>query len=359
MKMWNTLTKALAFFIVFLGICNSVLLTLSVISPHVPIDQGSIVSVLGLFFPIFFIVQIIITSIVGLLKRKVFWFLFFIVIISLPSFSKVYGFNFLSGGDDNIDKAVTVASFNMQFSKPISLLAEAEAEVQTEKFKQELKGHNDIDIMSVQEYGWRSKAIIESSLRYKYTHTIEGKTVGILSRYPIVNSGLVDFKSNIANTCLWADIVIDDDTLRCYSFHLESNRHDGHVPDMITQDGQETKTLSMMIGIVKHYTQFSVKRFSQIQMILNHVSKCDYPILLCGDLNDTPQSYNYKTLVDNYKDAFLEVGKGSGQTIESRVPLLRIDYILGSSDINFIDYKCDASLYSDHYMIKSAFVIGR
>ena len=143
------------------------------------------------------------------------------------------------------------------------------------------------------------------------------------------------------------------DTIRVYSYHLESNRHDGKMPKVIRQDSPEKKSMSIMVGIVKYYNGFSMKRFSQAQLITEHTSDCKYPIILCGDLNDTPQSYLYNYMRSYYKDAFLDKGKGSGKTIESRVPLLRIDYIFGNDEVNFKEYNSIHSTYSDHYMIKA------
>ena len=145
--------------------------------------------------------------------------------------------------------------------------------------------------MAVQEYGPLSQSFIDSTLSLNYIHTYKDKTVSILSKYPIVNSGMIDFKSNKANTCVWADIVVSTDTIRVYSYHLESNRHDGKMPKVIRQDSPEKKSMSIMVGIVKYYNGFSMKRFSQAQLITEHTSDCKYPIILCGDLNDTPQSY--------------------------------------------------------------------
>jgi vancomycin resistance protein VanJ len=351
--MWPTLIKYLGRFIVAGAICNTVLLLLSVLSPYVAIERDGLVSVCGLFFPVFFIIQVIGLVVIGFLRKKVFWLLLISLIVSLPAFSKIYGFNVLSGGDINEEEVITISSFNMQFSKPIAILSDNEATIHTQNFIKELEAYKDVDILAVQEYGMLSTYIMDSIFNYEYSHTVNNKAVGILSRYPIVDSGIVEFKSNKANTCLWADIAIKGDTLRCYSYHLESNRHDGQVPDVITENAPEEKSLSMMIGIVKYYNEFSLKRLGQVNMLIDHASNSPYPTILCGDFNDTAQSYIYSRMRDYYQDAFVEVGKGRGQTIESRLPLLRIDYIYGSYDIEFLTYDSDYTAYSDHYILKS------
>ena len=353
--MWNTLTKIIRVPLYLVFFLNCIALVLSIVSPYVPISSNSIVSTFGLFFPFFYIINVVILVCLIAIKDRLKWWPLFFFLISIPAFSHIFGFNLLNSSP--VVKPITIASFNMQFSKPIALLSEDDIEYQTLLFKNELSQHNDIDIMAVQEYGDVSRAIVESALAMEYDHTIPGMAVSILSKHPIVSSGIVDFQSNVANTCLWADIVIASDTLRVYSYHLESNRHDGEVPEVIHQDAREEKTMSMMTGIVKYYKLFSNKRFSQAQLIVDHASDCKYPMVLCGDLNDTPQSYLYHYMRTYYSDAFLHKGRGSGRTIESRVPWLRIDYIFADEKVDFIDYENIHSPYSDHYLLKSKVVI--
>ena len=45
------------------------------------------------------------------------------------------------------------------------------------------------------------------------------------------------------------------------------------------------------------------------------MKSCPYPIIICGDFNDTPVSYAYQQLGDNMIDAFLESGNGIGKVL--------------------------------------------
>ena len=348
--MWSILTKFFRRTIFLICILNSIALILSLISPYIPIKDNSLVSTFGLFFPFFFIINCFILLLFIFLRQKITWFVVLLLLISLPAFTRIFGFHFQESISP-ID--CTVASFNMQFSKPIALMPSTDAEYHMSLFSKELSEHDDIDIMAVQEYGDLSRSILKTALDFKHEHTAVDKTVSILSKHPILAAGMVDFNSNVANTCMWADVIVGFDTLRIYSYHLESNRHDGNIPKTIHQDTREVKSLSVMVGIVKYYNGFSNTRYKQAQLIVEHASQCDYPIILCGDLNDTPQSYLYDYIREHYADAFLQRGWGSGKTIESRVPFLRIDYIFGSGHIGYIDYNTIESPYSDQYMIKS------
>ena len=77
--------------------------------------------------------------------------------------------------------------------------------------------------------------------------------------------------------------------------------------------------------------------------------------LVCGDLNDIPSSYSYFNVKGNLNDAFLEKGKGLGGTYHSALPLIRIDYIFYSKNINVLGWEKFSEKFSDHLPIMCNF----
>ena len=73
-----------------------------------------------------------------------------------------------------------------------------------------------------------------------------------------------------------------------------------------------------------------IKRAIEVDVIKEHMNKSPFPIIICGDFNDTPNSYAYKKISHGLKDSFLEQGIGIGSTFLGKIPFLRIDYILHS-----------------------------
>ncbi|NHX22368.1 endonuclease, partial [Escherichia coli] len=53
---------------------------------------------------------------------------------------------------------------------------------------------------------------------------------------------------------------------------------------------------------------------TQVEQIRLAVEKSPYPVVLGGDFNAVPNSYEYYYLSQNMTDSFLEVGKGLGTT---------------------------------------------
>jgi endonuclease/exonuclease/phosphatase family metal-dependent hydrolase len=76
---------------------------------------------------------------------------------------------------------------------------------------------------------------------------------------------------------------------------------------------------------------------------------------VCGDFNDTPNSYTYHQIAKNLNDAFQEAGSGIGTTYIGAIPFLRIDYILYSPEFfTPLFFRIIPKKLSDHFPISSA-----
>ena len=80
------------------------------------------------------------------------------------------------------------------------------------------------------------------------------------------------------------------------------------------------------------------KRAVQVDIIQKHIKKSPYPIIVCGDFNDTPLSYAYNIIKNNLADAFSISAKGIGTSFV-KIPALRIDYILHDAQMKSTNYK--------------------
>lgn len=95
---------------------------------------------------------------------------------------------------------------------------------------------NQFDFICFQEFftknsGELSQSVILKKINTKYfTHidyTIENKDynygIATLSKYPIVNRGVINF-SNSSNSTIYTDVLINKDTIRIFNNHLQSIR---------------------------------------------------------------------------------------------------------------------------------------
>ncbi|MBI4648835.1 MAG: endonuclease/exonuclease/phosphatase family protein [Bacteroidia bacterium] len=173
--------------------------------------------------------------------------------------------------------------------------------------------------------------------------------IATFSAFPIINKKKICF-SNSKNICIYTDLLINNDTVRVYNFHLESIRFeikDYKFIDNIKfrMDEEQAKGAKGIIGKLK---QAFIKRAQQADTISGHINKSPYPVIICGDFNDTPFSYAYRKIKGQLYDSFIENGKGFGVTYSGKFPSYRIDYILYSEPLQSLSYQRGPSGLSDH-----------
>jgi len=177
--------------------------------------------------------------------------------------------------------------------------------------------------------------------------------VTILSKFPMIEKGNVIFDQNerSSNYCIYADIVNGLDTFRVYNVHLQSVKlgNDYALFDN-TESAQEKRT---WLRIINKLNKAYPIRADQAIRISKHIQNSPYPVVVCGDFNDTPISYTYSQFSSILSDSFLECGSGIGVTYAGNVPAGRIDYIFHSPELGSGDFKIQEEAISDHYAIFS------
>ncbi|MEM1121300.1 MAG: endonuclease/exonuclease/phosphatase family protein [Bacteroidota bacterium] len=322
------------------------------LSPFVSPQTSAIFPILGLLIWGLLAANIFFAVVWSWLQPKFAFFSLVTLILSIPSVRNMYAFNW-SSPYQNTPKQLHVATYNTQFSKPLIHHPTLSEEVMTQQFSDFLSGIDHVDILGVQECGWRTDELIDQAMQFPYRHFIPNIYTGIYSKLPIINQGTIKF-NNSAKRCLWADLTVNKDTIRVYVAHLEPNRSDGKIPIVMNQEAKETISYRKLAGIVQHQAIFSRKRTEQAQMIRAHQATSPYPSIIMGDFNDIPQTFTYSTVSQSMKDTFLEKGFGLGTTHSKLDPLLRIDYLLVDATFSVVKHKIHKVPFSDHYLVEGA-----
>ena len=180
--------------------------------------------------------------------------------------------------------------------------------------------------------------------KYKYEY-LSGKKIkhgqAIFSQFPIINSGSVGFP-NTSNNAIFADIVKGKDTVRIYNVHLESLRINTQI-DSLKKEKSER--------IFNRVSKTFKMQQSQTELLLQHKTKCNYKVIICGDLNNTSFSYVYRKIKKGLNDSFREAGNGFGRTYDFKFFPIRIDFILTDEAFSVNGFKSFNERYSDHYPI--------
>ncbi|MEL6864964.1 MAG: endonuclease/exonuclease/phosphatase family protein [Bacteroidota bacterium] len=281
------------------------------------------------------------------------YFLFSLACI-LMGWSHLTGFIGLSIGGSGLEdeRTIRVMSYNIQY---LDYVHDSNAARHQKKVKAVSDFLNAArpDILCIQESNRYDIQLLVEKMKFSHYHRRDPYGTAILSKYPIGETGVVSFETS-NNSCLWADIQIKGKTFRVYSMHLQSNSVSGVADKVITSgDLQEKETWNDIRSVIRRIKKASAKRSEQADQVAEHIRKSPHPVILCGDMNDTPQSFAYRQLSDGLLDAFREKGAGLGTTYAGKIPALRIDYVLVDPSIRVDDYFILKKNYSDHYPVVS------
>jgi endonuclease/exonuclease/phosphatase family metal-dependent hydrolase len=182
--------------------------------------------------------------------------------------------------------------------------------------------------------------------------------IATFSKYPIVNKGKLSFKQT-HNISMYCDIKVNKDTIRIYNNHLQTIQFiKGNYDflDSLNLTYDEHK-ISEIKDISYRLRDAYVLRAHQVNHISEHIGNSPYPVIVCGDFNDTPVSYTYHKMKEKLKDAFRGSGIGIGNTYTGKFPSFRIDYILYNDQFRSFGFQTIKKELSDHYPVSCSLVL--
>jgi endonuclease/exonuclease/phosphatase family metal-dependent hydrolase len=175
-----------------------------------------------------------------------------------------------------------------------------------------------------------------------------------LSRFPIMNSIQVG-QNDTRNYALATDLLNKGDTIRIFNVHLAPIYLKQEDYDFISgsdkDEREEDRFASGSLRILNKFRSAFSRRAVQSESLAGLVSESAYPVIICGDFNDSPFSYTYRQFSVAMTDAFRESGKGFGHTYAGRLPSYRIDYIFLDKRYQCRNFKTYRIRLSDHYPI--------
>jgi endonuclease/exonuclease/phosphatase family metal-dependent hydrolase len=328
-----------------LNIVVTVLTFIAYVLPFLAPKLFPLLSVLTLILPLFLILNALFFIYWLLqLKRQV-MLSGLVLLLGITFINKFYKFS--SNDLPEEEKDFTVMSYNVRLFNLFDWLPNEHIGDTILSFVNE----QNPDILCIQEYSENAKVDLRA---YKYKAVfMEGKQIktgqAIFSKFPIFNQG--DFKiPEAGNNIIYADIRKGKDTIRVYNIHLQSikispdvNEIQEHV-DAINQNKSQ-----QVFGRIRDAFK---KQEQQAAVLVNHKKECKFPVIICGDMNNSAFSYIYRNIKGDLNDCFEEAGNGFGQTYKFKYYPARIDYIFANKKMKVKSFKSFSKFEnSDHFPV--------
>jgi len=328
-------------------------MALSYLAPHIsPSTFLWPIAFLGLLYPILLLTNLVFTLYWFVSFKRYFWSNFFIILIGWGQFSTLIN---IESKKTNTEDSFTVMSYNVRLFNVYKWINNKNVKNEIVDYINTVKPN----ILCLQEF-YAPNELPNIQLPYQHIGLQSQKKqwrMATYSSFPIINKGTVSIKGERKNNiCIYSDLVTEKDTIRLYNIHLASNWFRPSDYSFIQNPTLETEELKKnVLSIGKRLKNSFVKRAEQVEAIKTHINKSPYPVILCGDFNDTPSSYAYNQLSKGLKDAFVEKGRGLGRSYNGKFPSLRIDYILCSPELNINSFDTRDVKLSDHYPVVAGF----
>ncbi len=360
----NLLLKTYRLFAITAHIVVGCLLLISSYSYLIPPSAWKLPIFMALAFPVFFYITI--TLAIGQLivrPRKYALIPLVFIIICSPAINNYFPIHI--SGKDNGNPKITIMSYNiMMFGE-------------TEKTKNGTSNNlldwinqYGADIVCLQEYCTAQKTGKHrptqqqvnnalSAYPHKYITYPQNSNIGLAcySKYPIQKAQAVPFYNTKTphRACIY-HIDIDGKTLHLINCHMQSNQlnqSDRELYTQIARNPSQTTDLLPQVSdkLLRKLSKAAIFRAEQAQIIEKIIGETPNGITVCGDFNDTPQSYTYRKIRGDMHDAYVTGGFGPGITYNSNGFWFRIDHIIHDNQLNTIDCHIPHIKMSDHYPI--------
>lgn len=335
MKKLNLFDK----FVFFFNSIAATMLLLAYILPYIEPERFAFVSVLSLTVPFLILVNILF-AIYWLLKVKKQLFLSLIILlIGFQHVASLYKFSASKQVDD--PENILVMNYNVRLFNVFKWIPDINAPQEISQFI----GDKNPDIISMQDY--RPDEALNLKGYDKFEHLGGDKIINgqaIFSKFPIIHKGSIEFPDTF-NNAIFADVKRGEDTIRIYNVHLQSFKVDASSDPL---KKEAAGNLFKRVGNTFRLQQ------QQTDLFLEHMAKCTYKIIVCGDFNNTAYSYVYKEITGNkLRDAFVEAGNGFGRSFDFKFFPVRIDFIMVDDHFEINSFKTFDIKLSDHFPITS------
>lgn len=343
--------KFLVYILLFFNLIAVCALIFATVSVFISPERLWVAALFGMAYPYILVSNLVFIVLWVIIKPK---FALLSLIVILAGYNQIGNYLQFSGRQTK-ETGIKIISYNVKYFT-------GSAQFQNKENADHILTYlrqNNADIICLQEVRLNKRQIFDvanSKLpqinHMQLAHTSHAGGQVTFTRYPIVYMGEIRFR-NSGNMIIYTDMLIDSDTVRVYNCHLQSYRLQpaeiNRIDSMNFENNTESK--AKLEALALKFKDAIIKRAEQAAALREHLDKCPYPVIVCGDFNDTPVSFTYHTVRGDLIDSFTESGKGTANTYNGKLPSFRIDYILYSPKFTSYNFEVSTLNHSDHYPI--------
>ena len=356
--------KMLVFILAVLAFFGLVAMALSVINPYINPQHFIWTTVFGLAFWEILIFNVVIFLFLLLLWSNKIWISVVALLIAIPGISKSFSF----GSKTQADSSIRIMSYNVHMFRHVD--GETDKEVFANQVMDMVREQAP-DILCCQEFmGYNSKmtrpkcieAFAENTgFQYVYYNRKSNYAGNVIfSKYPLAKVA-EDSGFGQENTY---GVMVSVDAGEKGKFHV-ANVHllsymitDSEI-DVLTSPSERSNLDTIGKSVLHKLSYAFQRRSDELQSVLKGMPPVEGPVIVCGDFNEPPLSYNYRQMQKaGYVDTFTKVGFGIKATYAGKLPLLRIDYVWANEGVKPLDFERYKYKASDHYPIILDFAIN-
>ncbi len=357
------------------GILASVFL-LAAFSDHVAPQTNLYISYLGIGFPFLLAVAAVWTIFLFLLGHR--WLAAGMMLVLAVAYEPAFRFIPLHFGSrapivDEAQAGPSVKEVKILTYNTCRMGQTRLSDLSTKIPVLDVVRNSGADIVCLQDYGFslsregytesrirRSLSDIYPYYHYLPYHGVKATGIALYSRYPIKAVRRVDDSEEyFASMCYMLDV--DGKEVAVINNHLHSNEI--KLADRVFYDNMvghfESDSLERVhYNLIRKLGRGCLARAGQSEKIarVRRSLGDSIPVIICGDMNDTPVSYCYHTVRGDLSDTWMEGGLGPGITFHRHKFWFRIDHFFHSRHFYTLDvrvlneYDC-----SDHYPLLATY----
>ena len=357
--------KMIVFILAVLALAGLVAMALSVANAYINPKNFIWTTMFGLGFWVIFIFNVGVFLLLLLMRSNKAWISVLALAIAIPGLVK----SFSLGTTHEAENSIRMMSYNIHNFKHV------DDETSQEQFANEVMDmvrKQNPDLLCCQEFAAFKKGMTRpkcieyfaESVGFQYIYYNRKSNYGgnvIFSKYPITK---VDEDSGFGQENTYGVMVAVDagekGKFHVANVHLLSYMITDSEIDILTSATERQNNMDTIGKMVLQKLKYAFeKRSEELQTVLHGMPPIEGPVIVCGDFNEPPLSYNYRQMQKaGFIDTFTKAGRGIKPTYAGKLPLLRIDYIWAKDGVKPLCFKRHKYKASDHYPIMLDFAIN-